>query len=113
IDCIKYLYMTSFISDHFLLQSDAAQRLYHNYAKTMPIIDYHCHLPPDEIAADKTFDNLSEIWLAGDHYKWRAMRTFGIDETTSPERHPIKRSFTNGLRPSPTPSATRSTTGLI
>src|SRR5699024_9486515 len=80
IDCIKYLYMTSFISEHFLLQSDAAQRLYHNYAKAMPIIDYHCHLPPCEVATDKTFDNLTEIWLAGDHYKWRAMRTFGIDE---------------------------------
>jgi len=72
--------MTSFISEHFLLQSDAAQRLYHNYAKAMPIIDYHCHLPPCEVATDKTFDNLTEIWLAGDHYKWRAMRTFGIDE---------------------------------
>src|SRR5699024_4743051 len=72
--------MTTFLSDDFLLQNDTANELYYNYAKGTPIIDYHCHLPPDEIATDKNFDNLTEIWLAGDHYKWRAMRTFGIDE---------------------------------
>ncbi|WP_017730500.1 glucuronate isomerase [Nafulsella turpanensis] len=70
----------SFLDDNFLLETETAQRLYHEHAKDMPIIDYHCHLPPDEIAADKKFENLTRIWLNGDHYKWRAMRTNGIDE---------------------------------
>jgi len=64
----------------FLLYSDTAKILYHNYAKDLPIIDYHNHLPPSEISSDKKFKNLTEIWLKGDHYKWRAMRAFGIDE---------------------------------
>jgi glucuronate isomerase len=70
----------SFLDEDFLLQTDTARRLYHDYAKAMPIIDYHCHLPPDQIAADKTFENLTQIWLYGDHYKWRAMRTNGVAE---------------------------------
>ncbi|GAB3934473.1 glucuronate isomerase [Larkinella terrae] len=70
----------SFLDEDFLLQTDTARRLYHDYAKSMPIIDYHCHLPPDQIAADKTFENLTQIWLYGDHYKWRAMRTNGVSE---------------------------------
>lgn len=70
----------SFLTEDFLLRNDFAKKLYHDYAKDLPIIDYHCHLPPDEIAADKNFDNLSQIWLKGDHYKWRAMRTLGISE---------------------------------
>ena len=70
----------TFISDDFLLRSDIARRLYHDYAKEMPIVDYHCHLPPDQIAEDKQFENLTQIWLYGDHYKWRAMRTNGVSE---------------------------------
>lgn len=70
----------SFISEHFLLQSETAKRLYHEHAASLPIIDYHCHLPPREIAEDVTFKNLTHIWLDGDHYKWRAMRALGIDE---------------------------------
>lgn len=70
----------SFLTEDFLLRNDFAKKLYHDYAKDLPIIDYHCHLPPDEIAADKNFENLSQIWLKGDHYKWRAMRTLGISE---------------------------------
>jgi glucuronate isomerase len=69
-----------FLTEDFLLQGKAAKRLYHDFAKDLPIIDYHCHLPPDEIASDKKFANLTEIWLKGDHYKWRAMRTLGIPE---------------------------------
>lgn len=69
-----------FLNDDFLLQTDTARQLYHEFAKPMPIIDYHCHLPPDQIAADTQFDNLTQIWLYGDHYKWRAMRTNGINE---------------------------------
>lgn len=68
------------LSDDFMLQNAAAQNLYHNYAESLPVIDYHNHLPPNEIAQNKKFSNLSEIWLKGDHYKWRAMRTLGINE---------------------------------
>jgi glucuronate isomerase len=70
----------AFLDDNFLLHSTEAQTLYHNYAASMPIIDYHNHLPPQQIAQDATFDNITQIWLNGDHYKWRAMRGLGIDE---------------------------------
>jgi glucuronate isomerase len=69
-----------FIHDDFLLNSPGACELYHGYAEQLPIIDYHCHVPPREIAEDRRFENLTRIWLAGDHYKWRAMRTCGVDE---------------------------------
>jgi len=69
-----------FMSEDFLLQTKTARTLYHEYAKKMPIYDYHCHLPADLIAADHRFDNLTQIWLYGDHYKWRAMRTNGVAE---------------------------------
>lgn len=69
-----------FLNKDFLLETETARTLYHEHAANMPIIDYHCHLPPEEIAADKKFENLTRIWLNGDHYKWRAMRTNGIDE---------------------------------
>ena len=72
--------MRSFIHDDFLLQTDAAKQLYHEHAAKQPIIDYHCHLNPDYIARDNSFDNLVQLWLEGDHYKWRAMRTNGIAE---------------------------------
>jgi len=71
---------TSFLSDDFLLKNKFSQLLFHGYAKDLPIIDYHNHLPPAEIATNRKFENISSIWLAGDHYKWRAMRTLGIDE---------------------------------
>ncbi|MEM6628197.1 MAG: glucuronate isomerase [Bacteroidota bacterium] len=69
-----------FLSEDFLLENETANRLYHEYAKEMPIIDYHNHLPPDEIASNKQFQTLTEIWLKGDHYKWRAMRANGVAE---------------------------------
>lgn len=72
--------MKTFIHNDFLLGNKTAQTLYHEVASDLPIIDYHNHLPPDAIAEDKQFSNLTEIWLAGDHYKWRAMRTCGVDE---------------------------------
>jgi len=72
--------MKKFLDKNFLLEGTAAQHFFHAYAEEMPIIDYHCHLPPDQIANDTTFENLTQIWLYGDHYKWRAMRTNGIDE---------------------------------
>jgi glucuronate isomerase len=70
----------SFIHDDFLLANKAALRLYHEYAEQEPILDYHCHLPPREVAENRRFQNLFEIWLEGDHYKWRAMRANGIGE---------------------------------
>ena len=73
--------MKDFLNENFLLQNKTAERLYHDYAASMPIVDYHCHLPPDQIAADINFKNLTDIWLKGDHYKWRAMRTNGVDES--------------------------------
>ncbi|WP_251551564.1 glucuronate isomerase [Neobacillus muris] len=68
------------MDENFLLNNETAIRLYHDYAKDMPIIDYHCHLSPKEIFENKTFKNITEIWLYGDHYKWRAMRANGIEE---------------------------------
>jgi glucuronate isomerase len=72
--------MKPFLGQHFLLHTPAAQRLYHEYAAPMPILDYHNHLPPRQIAENHRFDNLTQAWLYGDHYKWRAMRTHGIPE---------------------------------
>lgn len=72
--------MRPFIHDDFLLQSEASKWIYHEYAKDLPIIDYHCHLPPTEIAANQSYETMTDIWLAGDHYKWRALRNFGVDE---------------------------------
>jgi glucuronate isomerase len=72
--------MKEFLDDNFLLQGKTAQRLYHDYAAALPIIDYHCHLPPDQIAGNINFKNLTQAWLYGDHYKWRAMRANGVNE---------------------------------
>ncbi|MBC8011956.1 MAG: glucuronate isomerase [Burkholderiales bacterium] len=72
--------MPAFLHDDFLLTTETARRLYHDVAKAQPIYDYHCHLPPDQIAANRRFANLTQIWLAGDHYKWRAMRAAGVNE---------------------------------
>lgn len=72
--------MSTFLHDDFLLTTASAKRLYHEVAAKQPIIDYHNHLPPKEIAGNRQFDNLTQVWLAGDHYKWRAMRALGVDE---------------------------------
>ncbi len=72
--------MKKFLDENFLLNTKTAQRLYHDYAAKMPIIDYHCHLPQQQIAENTQFENISRVWLNGDHYKWRAMRTNGVDE---------------------------------
>lgn len=73
--------MKPFLGEDFLLNSETARRLYHEVARALPIIDYHCHLPPAEIAQDRRYGNMAQIWLEGDHYKWRAMRAAGISET--------------------------------
>jgi glucuronate isomerase len=72
--------MKPFMDENFLLHNKTAVTLYHDYAKDMPIFDYHCHLSPKEIAEDKSYKNITELWLGGDHYKWRAIRSNGIDE---------------------------------
>ncbi|SUG53750.1 glucoronate isomerase [Salmonella enterica subsp. diarizonae] len=72
--------MTPFMTEDFLLDTEFARRLYHDYAKDQPIFDYHCHLPPQQVAENYRFKNLYDIWLKGDHYKWRAMRTNGVPE---------------------------------
>ncbi len=72
--------MKTFLTDDFLLRNDTARSLYHDYAKDQPIFDYHCHLPPQDIASNRKFETLYDIWLAGDHYKWRAMRSNGVHE---------------------------------
>lgn len=72
--------MKPFLDEDFLLQSDAARQLYHNHAARMPILDYHCHINPQEIAEDKRYESITEVWLGGDHYKWRVMRACGIPE---------------------------------
>jgi glucuronate isomerase len=72
--------MKPFLNTNFLLQTKAAEELYHNYAAPMPIIDYHNHLPPQQIANNHQFQNITQAWLYGDHYKWRAMRTNGVNE---------------------------------
>ena len=72
--------MKKFMDENFLLQNETAVKLYNDFAKDMPIFDYHCHVPPKEIAEDKMYNDITEIWLGGDHYKWRAMRSNGVDE---------------------------------
>jgi glucuronate isomerase len=79
-EAFKFNDVKRFLDENFLLNSKTAERLYHEYASKMPIIDYHCHLPVEEIAADRQFENLTQVWLNGDHYKWRAMRANGISE---------------------------------
>ena len=72
--------MKKFMDENFLLTTETAERLYHSYAKNMPIVDYHCHVSPKEIYEDKRFENITQVWLYGDHYKWRIMRSNGVDE---------------------------------
>ncbi|PJC85619.1 glucuronate isomerase [Vibrio sp. HA2012] len=72
--------MSTFLTEDFLLTTEIAKELYHSVAAHQPIIDYHCHLPPEQVSTDYRFKNLTDIWLRGDHYKWRGMRTNGIDE---------------------------------
>ena len=72
--------MTPFLSKDFLLTTPTAKKLYHDYAASQPIYDYHCHIDPKEIYEDRRFENIAQIWLGGDHYKWRIMRSNGVPE---------------------------------
>ena len=106
--------MKSFLCKDFLLNSDAARHLYHDYAADMPIYDYHCHLNPREIAEDRRFDDLGQIWLEGDHYKWRAMRSAGIPEALiTGKTVVVVTSSMRGHRQSRKRWVTRSITGPI
>lgn len=92
--------MKAFLDEQFLLNSPTAEKLYHEFAKDLPIIDYHCHLSPKDIYENKTFRNITEAWLYGDHYKWRAMRANGIPETHVTGMHLMMINFWRGRRPS-------------
>ncbi len=72
--------MKKFMDEDFLLSTETAKKLYHEYAEVMPIIDYHCHISPKEIYEDRKFENITQVWLGGDHYKWRQMRSNGVEE---------------------------------
>src|SRR5690606_36065396 len=85
--------MKEFLDEQFLLNTRTAQALYHDYAAHMPIIDYHCHLPPQQIAENTQFDNITQVWLNGDHYKWRAMRANGVDESYITGDRPDREKF--------------------
>ena len=85
--------MNRFINDNFLLENATAVKLYNNYAKDLPIVDYHCHIESREIAEDISFENITELWLKGDHYKWRLMRTAGIEEKYITGDAPDKEKF--------------------
>lgn len=72
--------MKQFMDKDFLLSTDTAKTLFHDYAEKMPVLDYHCHINPQEIAEDRKFNNITQVWLGGDHYKWRVMRSCGVEE---------------------------------
>jgi glucuronate isomerase len=98
-----------FIHDNFLLENSFAQELYHTYAKKIPIIDYHNHLPSQEIAENKIFNSITEVWINGDHYKWRAMRTLGLLRA----QQQIKKNFKSGHIPFLMPCEIHCTIGHI
>lgn len=85
--------MGGFMTEDFLLYNDTAKKLYHEYSKSLPIIDYHCHVSPKEIYEDKKFKNITELWLSGDHYKWRLMRSNGVSEEYITGDKPAKEKF--------------------
>lgn len=106
--------MKNFMDENFLLQTETAQKLYHEHAAKMPIIDYHCHLIPQMVADDYQFKSLTEIWLGGDHYKWRAMRTNGVDERYCTGKDTTDwENLRSGLKPYLIPFVIRCITGLI
>lgn len=85
--------MKPFMDENFLLETETAKKLYHDFAKDMPIFDFHCHLSPKEIAENKRYSSITEIWLGGDHYKWRAMRSNGVTEDFMTGDQPAREKF--------------------
>ena len=104
--------MKQFMDKEFLLSTETAQNLFHKYAETTPVLDYHCHIAPKEIAEDRKFENITQVWLGGDHYKWRQMRSNGIDGTILREMPQTEKSFRNGQRLWRKRLAIRCTTGV-
>ena len=85
--------MKRFMDPDFLLETETAKHLYHDYAETLPILDYHCHIPPQEICDNRRFENLTQVWLGGDHYKWRVMRSNGVPEAYITGDQPDREKF--------------------
>ena len=84
------------MDEDFLLSTQTAQKLYHEHAEKTPILDYHCHINPEEIAKDRQFENITQVWLGGDHYKWRQMRSNGVDEKYITGDAPDREKFQSG-----------------
>lgn len=105
--------MKPFLCDDFLLTTPTARTLYHDVAKKQPIVDYHCHLDPQAIYEDVRFENITQLWLGGDHYKWRILRSNGVESSTLPAMPRIGKSSKNLQKPSRAASVTRCTTGAI
>jgi glucuronate isomerase len=105
--------MKPFMDKDFLLSTPTAQKLYHEYAADMPIIDYHCHVSPREIFEDRRFENITQVWLGGDHYKWRVMRSNGVEEKYITGDAPDRRNSRNLPRLCLVPSETPCTIGVI
>ena len=104
--------MKNFMDDQdFLLSTKTGEELFHNFAEGMPIVDYHCHISPKEIWDDKRFENITEVWLGGDHYKWRLMRANGVDERFITAMPLLARSSRSGPRPGAAAWATPSLSG--
>ena len=85
--------MKQFMDENFLLSNKTAEKLYHEYASQVPVLDYHCHINPQEIAEDRQFENITQVWLGGDHYKWRFMRSCGVEEYYITGAAPDKEKF--------------------
>lgn len=106
--------MQAFMDKDFLLSTSTARTLYHDVAAKCPIIDYHCHISPRKIYEDLRYETITQVWLGGDHYKWRLMRCAGVPENTSPARKPATtKNSSNGPRSSARASVIPSITGAI
>lgn len=90
--------MKAFMDKDFLLSTDTAKKLFHEIAEPMPVLDYHCHINPREIAEDRKFENITQVWLGGDHYKWRQMRSNGVDEYYITGEAPDRENSRNGRK---------------
>ena len=105
--------MKEFMGKNFLLQTPTAQKLYFDYAAVTPILDYHCHINPQEIYEDRQFETITQVWLGADHYKWRFMRSCGVEKRYITGDATAQKNFLSGQRCSARRSATRSFTGVI
>ena len=105
--------MKQFMDKDFLLSTDMAKTLYHDFAENMPILDYHCHINPQEIYEDRKFDTITQVWLGGDHYKWRQMRSNGVDEKYVTGDSTDREKFQAWAETCQSSSATPFTTGAI